>query len=148
MSNDYSPVPGDSVKLVGKPNPDNVLYGSIHPIEEDGKWFLFLVDAAAGVENFNVDLQYRDWTITPWIRPVTFRPLAVVRLPEGWNEHIDPEAEHAIASVKLSRSHISGGRWVWMDAPGLIELYDNSIMTLLNHGAEILFEGVDPEKQT
>lgn len=137
MVTDYSPTPGDSVKLVGKANPDNVLYGVINRVYDYE--FHCHVDGLKGANAFDAE----DWTITPWTRPVTFKPFAVVRLPEGWNQIIDNEADFPELSILVSRGYYSGKFWTWYSNDSLNELTDTSVATLLNHGAEILFEGVD-----
>lgn len=135
MSNEYSPVPGDSVKLVGKANPDNVLYGDFRSMA--GEFFAIFIDGIYAYNAFN----FNDWTITPWTRPVAFKPFAVVRLPEGWNQIIWPSEIIALPRSQASRT--SDDFWEDSGYQVNVELTDEEVATLLNHGAEILFEGVD-----
>lgn len=140
---EYTPAPGDSVKLVGKENPDNVLYGTYITSQPRMHRSIVQIDGLPKNADGQHVIQDEHWTITPWTRPVTFKPFAVVRLPEGWLSTLDEEAEENGKSATVSRSFKPDNRWAWMDSGSLIELYDTSIATLLNHGAEILFEGVD-----
>lgn len=136
MSSDYSPDPGDSVKLVGKANPDNVLYGVVNRVYDDYEFHCH-VDGLKGANAFEAE----DWTITPWTRPVTFKPFAVVRLPEGWDAILHPSDHQTSNPVTLFTRAMDD---YWTNYGGVDwELTDADVATLLNHGAEILFEGVD-----
>lgn len=132
---DYTPVPGDSVKLVGKANPENVLHGVIDAVFSH--WWDFTIDKT----DESIAPNKGDWTITPWARPVTFKPFAVVRLPEGWRSHLphSVDGDENAEEIVLIRANM--GLWTFHGCE--YQLIDDQVATLINHGAEVIFEGID-----
>lgn len=125
----YTPKPGDSVKATLG---ESVLYGTVDETYT-GNSFSVLINGDDYARVFEASY----WTFEPWVKPVTFKPLTVVKL-NGY------EVEYA-TSPFLVRTHASnGGGWYFFENHGEIEYPDHDVAEWLTLGhAEILFEGVD-----
>lgn len=126
----YTPKPGDSVKATLG---DSVLYGEMTEFGDvllDGSLgFLVMTDST--------------WTFEPWVKPVTFKPLTVLRLQKDALSFLLEESDELFRIEPLVYRTAEGA---WFSTPGyeVEEWEDEDMAKLIAAGkAEMLFEGVD-----
>lgn len=135
----YTPKPGDSVKATLG---ESTVYGVR---DHDHPQDIYLYPLGATVPVYLGS----QWTFEPWVKPVVFKPLAVVRLAVDapfvlWADEPEDDLENFKKPLVAFRS----AKDYWNTSPDAAwyEFTDDDIAKALAHGkAEVLFAGVEDD---
>lgn len=139
----YTPKPDDAVKATLG---ESVIYGTVDvPVTEP--WVYIIPE---GQPDTYITTERGRWSYEPWVKPVTFKPLAVVRVATDapsemfivepyWTDADRVDFDTPVVVYRYDENE-------WTSINGLVDLSDATVARALAHGkAEVLFAGVEDD---